>query len=56
MAVFAREQTAGVTERDGRYYFDLGSGVDWRERLRVLDACVVTRSCWSSDTTSAKPR
>ncbi len=37
MAAFAREQTAGVTERDGGYEFDLGSGVDWRNRLRVLD-------------------
>jgi len=44
-ATFARNQTAGVTEWDGKYYFDLGSGVDWRDRLRVLDPCVAERTC-----------
>lgn len=45
MAAFAREQTAGVTERDGKYYFDLGSGVDWRKRLRVLAPPARSRPC-----------
>jgi hypothetical protein len=36
MVAFARQQTAGITDRDGTYLFDLGSGVDWRNRLRVL--------------------
>jgi hypothetical protein len=38
MVTFARAQEAGVTERAGAYRFDLGSGVDWRNRLRVLAA------------------
>jgi hypothetical protein len=36
MVAFARMQTAGVTEHEGTLDFDLGSGVDWRNRLRVL--------------------
>jgi hypothetical protein len=36
MVAFARQRTAGVTERGGTFYFDLSSGVDWRNRLRVL--------------------
>jgi hypothetical protein len=36
MVSFARAQAAGVVERDGTFYFDLGSGVDWRNRLRVI--------------------
>jgi len=55
-AAVAREQPSGVTERGGRYYFDLGSGVDWRGRLRVLDPCVATRSCDHARTRSTKPQ
>ena len=30
---------------DGRYYFDIASGVDWKSRLRVVDPCVARNSC-----------
>lgn len=46
MVAFARAQDSGVTDRRGaRYDFDLGSGVDWQDRLRVLDPCVAAQSC-----------
>jgi hypothetical protein len=45
MAAFARAQDDGVSARDGRYAFDLGSGVDWEGRLRALDPCVAARTC-----------
>ena len=45
MAAFARTQDDGVSARDGRYSFDLGSGVDWEGRLRALDPCVAARTC-----------
>ncbi|HEX6420792.1 MAG TPA: hypothetical protein VFZ77_19975 [Acidimicrobiales bacterium] len=45
MVEFARAQDAGVSHRDGRYHFDLGGGIDWAERLRVLDPCVGDGSC-----------
>lgn len=46
MVAFARAQESGVTDRGGgRYDFDLGSGVDWQGRLRVLDPCVARRTC-----------
>jgi hypothetical protein len=31
------ETRPGVAWRDGRPVFDLGSGIDWAGRLRVLD-------------------
>ena len=44
MVEFARE--AGIPRSsDGRYYFDWGSGVDWRRHLRVVDPCVAQRTC-----------
>jgi hypothetical protein len=30
---------------DGRYYLDLGSGVDWQRDLRLIDPCVSSRTC-----------
>lgn len=45
LAEFAARQRSGVTHRRGRYYFDLGSGVDWRHRLRALDPCVLSAAC-----------
>lgn len=30
---------------DGRYYFDIASGVDWKKRLRVIDPCVARGTC-----------
>jgi hypothetical protein len=32
-------------EFDGRYHFEIGDGIDWRSRLRVVDPCVTERSC-----------
>jgi len=44
MVGFARR--AGIPRlSDGRYYFDLASGVDWRRHLRVIDPCVARRAC-----------
>ncbi len=44
-AQFAARQKSGVRHRDGKYYFDVASGVDWRHRLRALDPCVVSAAC-----------
>ncbi len=55
LAAVARDQAAGVTERDGRYYFDLGSGVDWQGRLRVLDPCVASGSCYRTGSRTRRP-
>ena len=35
----------GERRFDNYRYFDVGSGVDWRARLRVVDPCVAARSC-----------
>ncbi len=36
---------AGILrERDG-YHFELSKGIDWRNRLRVVDPCVTERTC-----------
>lgn len=46
MVAFARAQESGVAARDdGGYDFDLGSGVDWRGRLRVLEPCIAQGNC-----------
>jgi hypothetical protein len=45
LAGFAAQQGAGVTSADGKWYFDLGSGVDWERRLRVVDPCVTQAAC-----------
>jgi hypothetical protein len=41
---WARTQP-GVTTWQSTYYFDLGSGVNWRQRLRVVAPCVSQRTC-----------
>ena len=39
-------KTLGVrASSDGRYYFDIAGGVDWKSRLRVIDPCVARNSC-----------
>jgi hypothetical protein len=43
LAMFARE--AGVPAWDGNRVFDLGSGVDWRAHLRVIDPCEARGDC-----------
>jgi hypothetical protein len=43
MVAFARR--AGVPRSSGTYYFDWGSGVDWRRHLQVVDPCVAERTC-----------
>jgi hypothetical protein len=40
---FAR--AAGIKLDEGRYTLDLASDVDWAHRLRVVDPCVMRRSC-----------
>jgi hypothetical protein len=45
LAAFAAKQTASVTARDGSWYFDLASGVDWSRDLRVLNPCVAEGRC-----------
>lgn len=45
LVAFARDQESGVSTRDGRYHFDLGSGIDWHEHLRILDPCVARGGC-----------
>jgi hypothetical protein len=45
MATFAAQQSAGVSNWNGKWYFDLASGVDWAQRLRVLDPCVARATC-----------
>jgi len=41
---FAKQ--AGISaSSDGRHYFDLAGGVDWRQYLRVVDPCVGQGSC-----------
>jgi hypothetical protein len=42
LVAYAREHR--VPEHDGRYVFDMRSGVDW-SRLRVIDPCVSRGSC-----------
>jgi hypothetical protein len=36
---------AGIEPRDGLYYFDVASDVDWKRRLRVVDPCVTRGAC-----------
>ena len=38
-------QVDGEHRFDNYRYFDVGGGVDWRTRLRVVDPCVAARSC-----------
>jgi hypothetical protein len=45
MVTFASQQTSGVSGSGGKWYFDLASGVDWADHLRVLDPCVARASC-----------
>ncbi|MGH2928034.1 MAG: hypothetical protein ACRDL8_07525 [Solirubrobacteraceae bacterium] len=40
---FARRQT--VPQDGGDYVLDFGSGIDWRDRLRVLAPCVSVGQC-----------
>ena len=40
---FAR--SAGVPGEAGEYVFDVGAGVDWRSRLRVIDPCEARGDC-----------
>jgi hypothetical protein len=44
LVAVARAQSDDVVREGGRWYFDLGRGVDWAHRLRVLDPCV-TGTC-----------
>jgi hypothetical protein len=43
LAMFARE--VGAPAWDGNRVFDIGSGVDWRARLRVIDPCEARGDC-----------
>jgi hypothetical protein len=45
MVAFAQAQNSGVTAGEERYYFHVGAGVDWRDRLRVIDPCVAEATC-----------
>jgi hypothetical protein len=45
MVTFARAQSSGVSTSNGKWYFDLASGVNWASRLRVLDPCVSQGTC-----------
>ena len=49
MVTFARqamqEGQGGIDYSGGVYYLDVGSGVDWANRLRVIDPCVTARTC-----------
>lgn len=44
-AFAATNQGPDVKSVDGKWYFDLGSGVDWAGRLRVVDPCVTQETC-----------
>jgi hypothetical protein len=44
-AFAAANQGPDVKSVDGKWYFDLGSGVDWAGRLRVVDPCVSEQTC-----------
>jgi hypothetical protein len=44
MATFAA-QVGIAPSSDGRYYFDIASGVDWARYLRVVDPCVAEGTC-----------
>jgi hypothetical protein len=54
LATFAAQQPSGVTNSNGSWYFDLASGVDWANRLRVLDPCTASATC--TDATVADGR
>jgi hypothetical protein len=43
LVTFAR--SAGVPGRDGQHVFDVGAGIDWRSRLRVIDPCEARGDC-----------
>jgi hypothetical protein len=43
LVTFARE--AGALAWEGDYVFDIGSGIDWRSRLRVIDPCEARGDC-----------
>jgi hypothetical protein len=43
VAAFAREE--GVPTWNGMYVFDLGSGVNWQSRLKLLSPCVAEGTC-----------
>jgi hypothetical protein len=44
MITFARQ--AGIPRSsDGKYYFDWGSGINWRQHLKVVHPCEAQRSC-----------
>jgi hypothetical protein len=45
VAAFASRRRWDVRYKDGAYRFDIGSGVPWRSRLRVLATCVTARTC-----------
>jgi len=43
LVAYARR--AGLQPQDGRYLFDVASGIDWSAELRVIDPCVTERTC-----------
>ena len=43
LVTFAR--SAGVPGSGGDYVFDVGAGIDWRSRLRVIDPCEARGDC-----------
>ncbi len=49
MVAFVREALqegqGGITRSGDLYYLDVASGVDWANRLRVIDPCVTQRTC-----------
>ena len=49
MVTFARqamqEGQGDISYSGGVYYLDVASGVDWANRLRVIDPCVTARTC-----------
>jgi hypothetical protein len=44
-ALVAFARSAGVPGDGGRHVFDVGAGVDWRARLRVVDPCEARGDC-----------
>jgi hypothetical protein len=44
-ALVAFARSAGVPGEDGEHVFDVGAGIDWRSRLRVIDPCEARGDC-----------
>jgi hypothetical protein len=44
-ALVAFARAAGVPGEGGEHVFDIGTGIDWRSRLRVIDPCEARGDC-----------